>query len=217
MARRSLEDERPEQNRRGGEEPDHDWRTPGILGSAPDSPQQPRGSATREEGGADVVDRVLFSAWSAHEAEPDHGESEPGQRKVDEEAPTPGRVVGQPPAGGRSEHRSRCEHGPQVPLPLAAPAGRNDVPDRGDRERNQAPGAEPLDSSSRDQHLHRRREAADDRAGREEGDPKEEERPAAVDVRQLAVERHGHRRAEHVRGEDPGIVLESAQVAHDAR
>src|SRR5215218_5116884 len=39
--------------------------------TAPSSP-----AATREEGSADVVDRVLFSAWSAHEAEPDHGESE---------------------------------------------------------------------------------------------------------------------------------------------
>ena len=48
-------------------------------------------------------------------------------------------------------------------------------------------------------------------------DPDEEERAPPVDVRELPVQRYGHGRSEHVRREDPRVVLEAAQVLRDAR
>ena len=59
--------------------------------------------------------------------------------------------------------------------------------------------------------------AADDRARHEDQDPGDEERPPAVDVRQPPVDRHGDGRGEHVRREDPRVVLEPAEVRDDAR
>jgi hypothetical protein len=54
-------------------------------------------------------------------------------------------------------------------------------------------------------------------AGREEDDPEDEEGPAPVQVGELPVERHGNRHAEHIGGEDPGVLLEPAQVLDDPR
>ena len=79
------------------------------------------------------------------------------------------------------------------------------------------PAAEALDRASGDEHPHRGREAADDRPCREERDAEQEERTTTVDVGELAVERDRHGRAEHVRGEHPRVVLESAQVVCDLR
>src|SRR5205085_9276192 len=54
-------------------------------------------------------------------------------------------------------------------------------------------------------------------AREEEADGDEEERPAAVDVAELPVQRHGHRGREQVRREDPGVAREAAELADDPR
>ena len=45
----------------------------------------------------------------------------------------------------------------------------------------------------------------------------DEQRPPPVDVAELPVERHGDRRREQVRGEDPRVLREAAEVADDLR
>jgi hypothetical protein len=160
---------------------------------------------------------MLRAARPALESEPHDGKRGGGERQVHEEAPAPGGVVGQPASDGRPEDRRRGEDRAEKALPLSSPAWRDDVANGGDRKRDQAACAEPLDRTSCDQHLHRPREPADHGPEREERDAQEEERPAAVDVRELPVQRDGHRRAEHVRGEDPRVVLEATEIGDDAR
>jgi hypothetical protein len=160
---------------------------------------------------------VLFRRRSADEAEPDHDERNRSEREIDEEAPAPGRVVREPAAHRGAEHGRGREDGSGEALPLAAETGRDDVADRGDRQWDEAACAEALDRAAGDQHPHRHRESADDRADGEERDSEQEERPAAVDVRQLSVQRHGDGGAQHVRREDPGVMLESAEIGGDPR
>ena len=91
-----------------------------ILRAAPDGGQEAGGGAGREQERADVVDRVLLGRRLPHEAEPDDGEREDGEGEVDEEAPAPGAVVGQPAADGGAEDGRRSEDGARESLPLSA-------------------------------------------------------------------------------------------------
>src|SRR5207244_441421 len=104
----------------------------------------------------------------------------------------------------------------QALVAAAVPWG-DDVPDRREREREEPAGAETLDRPEDDQLRHSPREAAERRADQEEADRDEEERTAAVDVPELPVQRHGHRRGEQVRREDPGVAREAAELADDLR
>jgi hypothetical protein len=79
----------------------------------------------------------------------------------------------------------------------------DDHPDHRERQREEASGADALDRAEDDELHHVLRQPAERRADQEDRDRDEEERLPAVDVAELAVERHGHRRAEHVGGEDP--------------
>jgi hypothetical protein len=61
------------------------------------------------------------------------------------------------------------------------------------------------------------RQAAERRSDEEDHDRDDEERLSAVSVAELPVQRHRHGRAEHVGGEDPGVLRDPAEVGHDLR
>ena len=81
---------------------------------------------------------------AARHRERDDDERDTADRQVDEEDPAPGRVVDDEPADRRPDDRRRGEHRADQPLPLAPVARRDDVADHGEREREQAAGADPL-------------------------------------------------------------------------
>ncbi len=103
------------------------------------------------------------------------------------------------------------------PLVAAAVARRDDHADRGEREREEPACAEALDGPEEDELGHVLREAAERRADEEDRDRDHEEGATAVDVAELAVERHRDGRGEHVRGDDPGVAGQPADVADDPR
>ena len=147
----------------------------------------------------------------------DDDERDAADRQVDEEDPAPARVVDDEAADRRADDRRRGEDRADQALPAAAVARRDDVADHGEREREEPAGADALHRAEDDELRHRRREAAERRAEQEDDDREEEQVLAAVDVAELPVERHGHRRGEHVRGEDPRVLRDPAEVADDAR
>ena len=59
--------------------------------------------------------------------------------------------------------------------------------------------------------------AAERRAEQEDDDREQEQVLPAVDVAELAVQRHGHRQREHVGGEHPRVLRDAAEVADDPR
>ncbi len=156
-------------------------------------------------------------AARARHRQRDDDQRETADREVDEEDPAPARVVDDEAADRRPDDRRRSEDRADQALPAAAVARRHDVADHGQREREEPAGADSLNRAEDDQLRHRRREAAERRADQEDDDREEEEVLAAVRVAELAVQRHGHRRGEHVGGEHPRVLRDAAEVADDPR
>jgi hypothetical protein len=142
-------------------------------------------------------------------------------RHVDEEDPAPAGDAED--RGGAceetAEHRAEdargAEDGQEVALVLGALTRRHDVADDRQREREQAAGADALESPERGQLVHRVREGGQQRAENEDGDREDEERPAAVDVAQLAVQRRHDRRGDEVGGRRPGLDAQAVEVVRD--
>jgi hypothetical protein len=88
-----------------------------------------------------------------------------------------------------------------------------------DRQRHRLHAARPdsLNGAEQDELLHRARLAARHRAEEEQRDADEHHRLAPVDVGELAVDGDGHRRRQHVRGEDPCVVEGTTEVCDDRR
>ena len=76
-------------------------------------------------------------------------------------------------------------------------------------------GAGALAPTAQDELHHRLGESSQQRAGQEDEDGGLEHRLAAVDVADLPVEWRADRRAEQVGGDNPRIVVEPAELAHD--
>ena len=100
-------------------------------------------------------------------------------------------------------------------LVLAAFGRREQVADDGERDREERAGAEALDAAEQDQLPHGLAQAGQRRADEEQGDADHQHRPAAEDVGQLAVERHGDRAGQQVDRDDPRVQLVAAEVGDD--
>ena len=133
------------------------------------------------------------------------------------EDPAPREVVDEEAAEQRSGHRRDREDGADQAHVAAALARRDDVRDDRLRADHEAAGPDPLQRAEADQLGHRLREPGEHRAGEEDQDRHEEDGLAPVHVAELAVDRGRERRGEQVRGDDPGEVVEPAEVADDVR
>src|SRR6266576_3136483 len=170
-----------------------------------------------EDGGAEPVDRVLLPDGPARHRHEDHGERETADRQVDVEDPAPARVVDNEPTDKRADDRGAREDRADQPLIAPAVPGRDDHPDHREGQREDPSGSDALNGAEDDQLPHVLRRTAEGRTEEEDHDRDDEEGLAAVDVAQLPVQRHGHGRAEHVRGEDPRVLRDPAEVGDDLR
>ena len=189
---------------------------PAVLGAPPVQVQQQAGDGADDGGGAQVVDLVLA---------PDHrhlqhrrGDHQRGQAdgQVDVEDPAPAGPVGQPAAQQRAGHAGDAEHGPEVALVAAALAGRDDVADDAEGDREQAAAADALEGAEGDQLAHVLAEPGQGRAEQEDDDRDLEDQPAPVEVGDLAPQRRGRGRGEQVGGDDPRQLVQPAELADDA-
>ena len=140
------------------------------------------------------------------------------QRDVDVEDPVPADVVGDQAADGRTDEEREAEHGAEEALVLAALGGREDVADDGERDREQRAGAEALDAAEQDELPHLLGQAAQQPSrSRKMPTPMQEDRPAAEEVGQLAVDRPADRRGQQVRGERPDVDVVALQIGDDHR
>ncbi len=93
--------------------------------------------------------------------------------------------------------------------------GRHEVAHDGERQREEPARAEPLQRPEARQGIHRMSERTGCRPGDEDGDRREEETLAAVDVRQLPVQRRRNGRRDQIGGRDPGLHAQPVQVIPD--
>ena len=133
------------------------------------------------------------------------------------EDPAPREVGDEEAAEQRAGHRRDREDGADQAHVATALARRDDVGDDRLRADHEAAGPDPLQRAEADQLGHRLREPREHRAGEEDQDRHEEDGLAPVHVAELAVDRRRDRRGEQVRGDDPGEVVEPAEVADDGR
>ena len=147
-------------------------------------------SAKASSDGSGIVDRHV--AWAAVRLERrvDDGEGQQAQRQVDVEDPAPGELIDDEAAEQRADHRREAEDAAEEALIAAALARRHDVADDGDGGDDEAAAAEALDDAEGDQLGQVLRQAAQRRADEEDDDRGLQHDAAAVDVAELAVERH---------------------------
>ena len=127
----------------------------------------------------------------------------------------PRAVLGEQAAEERAEDGRDAEHGPEQALVLAALPGFEQVADDGEADGEQRSGAESLDAPEDDQLGHVLAQARQRRADQEDRDADHQHRLAAVQVGQLAVERHRDRGGEQVDRDRPGQQRLAAEVRDD--
>ena len=202
-ARRSISTNSHREQDRGAEQDQRPGRGPAVLVAPPVQVQQQAGDGPDDGGRAQVVDRVL--AADHRHLEGGRGDHQRGEAdgQVDVEDPAPAGPVGEPAAQQRAGHRGDAEHGPEVALVAAALAGRDDVADDAEGDREQAAAADALDGAEDDQLAHVLAEPGQGRADQEDDDRDLEDEAPPVEVGDLAPQRRGRRRGEQVGGDHP--------------
>ena len=189
---------------------------PALLGDDQDRDQpDDERESTRE------VDPVLAAGVRQVQRADDEQERRQPDRHVDEEDPAPAgdaedRVgAGEETAEHRAEDARGAEDGQEVALVLGALARRHDVTDDRQRQGEQASGADALEGACGGELVHRVCGAGEQRADDEDADREDEERPAAVDVAQLAVQGCHDRRGDEVGGRRPGLDAQAVEVVRN--
>ena len=184
-----------------------------LLVGQPDEDRHERGG---EQGGTRVVDPgPPTGRMVAGQVAPDREQHDSADRQVDEEDERPADRVRDQPADRRADEARQPEDRAEQALVPTALRRREQVGDRRHRDREQRTGAEALDAASADELPHLARQPGQDRAGHEQADPEQEDRPPAEQVGQLAVERTADRRGQQVGGERPGVEAVAAEVGDD--
>jgi hypothetical protein len=121
-------------------------------------------------------------------------------------------LIGEESPDERSEPTRQRECTREVPGVAAALSRRDDVADDGEGERRDPARAETLQPAERDQLAEVLGDATQHRRDEEQRNGGLVDALAAVEVGDLAVERHACRRAEQVRGDDPREMFEPTEV-----
>ena len=167
--------------------------------------------------GAEPVDLVAVRRGvQMQSGDHDHDRDQP-ERDVHVEHPAPRDRLDQEAAEQRSGDRGDREHGADQAHVAAAIARRHDVGDDRLRADHQPARAHALQRAEGDQLSHRLAQPGQQRADQEDQDRGQEHRLAAVHVAELSVQRRRRRRGQQVGRDDPGQVLETAEVADDRR
>ena len=185
------------------------------LVGQPDEQERDR---DREHAAAEEVDvPVGVRPANGGQQPPDDDQADDADRDVDEEDPVPAGVVGEQAADGRAEDERQPEDGAEQALVTAALGRAEQVADDGQRDREQRAGADALQATEDDQLLHGLAQARQGGADQEHGDPEHQQRLAAEQVGQLAVEGDGDRGREQVDRDDPRVQLVAVQIGDDLR
>ena len=149
--------------------------------------------------------------------ESNQNQGDQAKRQVDVEHPSPAEVVGDEATDQRSDDAPQSEDAHDQAHPAATLAGRKDIADGSDAQGHQRASTNAGERSGGDQLAHVLRKTGAGRTEQEDQQAGDVEGPPAKQVGELAHNRHGHRRREHVGREEPGIQIEAVQLADDGR
>ena len=218
-------DERCEHHRRDHEQRHDTRRTPPVLGH-PGQREEQRHDAASERGETRPVDAPRCRpGLHVRELEVDRGDGDGADREIHPEARAPRPLIGEPSPERRSEDRRHAPHGgEQADVPPAL-GRREDVADDREEQSHHHAGADTLQAAEQNQLIHpvdrNEREVAGKAAQRRRHDEQdraeEEERLAAVDIREAREDRNRQRRRQQVRRGDPRVAIEARERGDDAR
>ena len=165
--------------------------------------------------GAEVVDHVVHSLGDAGKRGREHEEGENPERQIDVEDPAPAEVAGQKATEQRPGDAGQTEHGTEQARVAASLARRHDIADRGLRADHQPAATQPLQRAKGDQLIEALALTAERRADQEHDQAGLQHDLAPVHVAELPVQRRDGGLREQVGGDDPGDVVQAAEVADD--
>jgi len=219
---------------------DHLWRVPRERDPSEIQPQEQHQRQAQDREAPEPVDRLgtldhLRPRVVHVQEEQEEDEGEPRDGQVEPVGPPPGDVLrecasedGADAAGDRPHELEEGEVEAAAPvtlsvyLPWTLVGVRWDsVPHaeqvrHGDRHQLDEPAARgPLQSTSRDQHLHVDRTGADDGAAEEQGHGQQQDRFPAPDVRELGPDGCRGCIGEQVCASDPGVAGRRVQLGRD--
>ncbi len=203
-------------------DPGHHQLDPGlrsaepVVGLAAVQHQLQADHAEAEGEEAEQVElRGLVLPLARHE-EPGAEEGHGAHRDVDEEAPAPAVVLGQPAAQGRAEDRAQHHRAGEGGHGLAVALGRIDIEQGGLGQRDQGGARHPLDEPEGHDLAEALGRAAHGRRQGEAGHREQEHGLAAQPIGQPAGQRRHDRGGDDVEGQDPGdLVLRGRHRALD--
>ena len=126
-------------------------------------------------------------------------------------------VVGDHAAQARPDQRRHPEHGSEQPQVLAPLGGGVQVGDDREGDREDRAAAQALEATEQDELPHLLAEAAERRADQEQADREDHDRAAAVQVRELAVDRAADRGRQEVDGHGPRVQVVAVKLGDDPR
>ena len=159
---------------------------------------------------------MLQAAESLRQYEPGRQDGDGTHGHVHIEDPAPAPVIGNPAAQGRPNNRGKTEDRHDQALPLTALGWRKGIADDSHGNGHQCSGSQSLNAPVDDQLGHVLAGARQSRAGQEDDHATDKDYPPAINVGQLAIDWNRDSRGEQVGCDDPGVVLEAAQVGDDA-
>src|SRR5262249_42551421 len=140
---------------------------------------------------------------------------EESERYIDPEDQRPMQVLGNGAAKDRSCDTGHDPRSAHVSLVSAALARRDHVGDGGLRERHDAAAPDTLQRSTCNEDGHVGCRCAQGRTHDEQADRQQHHAAAPGNVGELAVERRDYRRRQQIGNDDPGQILEIAELASD--
>ena len=206
-----------EQHAPAGDQTDDDRRRPRILGAAPDQRQQQAAHARHQQERTLHVDAMRAPDQRQVQDAGGDGKRHRADRQVDQKDPAPRQVVDDESADERADDAGKRPGSGEQPDVAPAFARRYDVAHHGEREGHQTARADALHGPKQDELNHPLGDARQQRPRQEDQDRGLEHDPPPVQIADLAVQRRADGRAEQVRRDHPGVVVEAAQLTDNAR
>ncbi len=232
-----LDQQESDHRNRGAAQQRENGRRGPTRRPPPAQRQQQRHEGGQQQARAGEIDASADPVRQARHLDQHHEQRQPRQRQIDIEDPPPARdfqtrqmdrgQVGEEAADQRTDDAGETEHRSEQAAHLGALSGRIEVGDHSEGRGDQAGAAQTLDRPEHDQLRHAAADQrqiaelagqpAQHRADHKQGDADDEDRLAPKDVRQLAVDRHHHRRGQQIGGRHPRIEIQARQLRHDPR
>ena len=192
-------------------------RAPRIGVAAPDKCEQKCRCTSCKQRRSHVVDAMVPAFKRNVEGKRGYEQGGQPDGQVDVEDPAPRQIVRQEPAQQRANDACEGEHRAQVALIAPPLPRRQNVTDDRHGQRDQPTCAQPLQRPEHDQLHHVLSDPAQGGTDQEDQDRGLEDLLAAVDVADLSVQRHRHRRGQHVGRHHPRQAVDTTELADDAQ